>query len=114
MERGTPYADRVAARDLTGPLRRAMIARDPAALIATFAPGVVLWSPVAARPFRGREAVGEVMTVLLDALEDFAYTEVVDGGDVQVLAFRMRLEGRVVEAVDLVRYDEDGLVREIV
>src|SRR4051794_28393866 len=104
----------VAARDLTAALREAMLARDPAAVIATFAPDVVLRSPVTARPFRGRDSVGELMTILVEAVEDFEYTAVVDGGDVQVLAFRMRLDGRDVEAVDLVRYDDDGLISEIV
>ena len=91
-----------------------MLARDPAALLATFAPDVVLRSPVTARAFRGREEVGELMTELLGALEELEYTAVADGGDVQVLAFRMRLGGRDVELVDLLRYDEAGLVSEIV
>ena len=95
-------------RDLTAPLRAAMLARDPAALVATFAPDVVLRSPVTAHPFRGRDEVGELMTELLGALEDLEYTAVADGGDVQVLAFRMRLGGRDVELVDLVRHDELG------
>ena len=101
-------------RDLTAPLRAAMLARDPAALVATFAPDVVLRSPVTAHPFRGRDQVGELMTELLGALEDLEYTAVADGGDVQVLAFRMRLGGRDVELVDLVRYDDLGRVSEIV
>jgi hypothetical protein len=102
------------APDLTAPVRAAMLARDPAALVATFAPDVVLRSPVTARPFRGREEVGELMTELIGALEDLEYTAVADGGDVQVLAFRMRLGGRDVELVDLLRYDDVGRVAEIV
>ena len=101
-------------RDLTAPLRAAMLAGDAQALRATFAEGVVLRSPVTSRPFRGRGEVGELMTELLGAIEGIEYTAVVDGGDVQVLAFRMRLRGREVEAVDLLRYDGDGLVSEIV
>lgn len=101
-------------RDRTAPVRAAMLARDPEALVATFAPDIVLRSPVTAHPFRGREAVGELMTELVGALEDLEYTVVADGGDVQVLAFRMRLGGRDVELVDLLRYDERGLVSEIV
>src|SRR3954447_16235030 len=104
----------VTQRDLTAPLRAAMLARDPAGVIATFAPDVVLHSPATARPFRGRDEVGELMTQVIGALEDLEYTAVVDGGDVQVLAFRMRLGGRDVELVDLVRYDDEGLVREVV
>src|SRR3954452_6770615 len=100
--------------DLSAPVRAAMLARDSAALVATFAPDVVLRSPVTARPFRGREEVGELMTELIGALEDLEYTAVADGGDVQVLAFRMRLGGRDVELVDLLRYDDEGLLREVV
>src|SRR3954470_16808730 len=101
--------------DPTAPVRAAMLARDPAALVATFAPDVVLRSPVTARPFRGREEVGELMAELLAVLEDLEYTAVADAGErTQLLAFRMRLGGRDVDLVDVMRFDEDGLLSEIV
>jgi hypothetical protein len=69
---------------------------------------------VTARPFRGREEVGALMTDMLAVLEDLEYTAVVDGGDVQVLAFRMRFGGQDVELVDLMRFDDQGRLREVV
>ncbi len=96
------------------PVREAMLARDPEAVKATFAPDVVLRSPVTARPFRGREEVGELMAALLAVLEDLEYTAIASDGDVDLVAFRMRFGGRDVELVDLVRYDEEGRIREIV
>ena len=91
-----------------------MLARDPQALIATFAPDIELRSPVTARPFRGREEVGELMTELLGALEDLEYREIASDGDALLVRFRMRLAGRDVDVVDLMRFDGDGLLREVV
>jgi len=96
------------------PVRQAMLARDPQALIATFAPDVELRSPVTARAFRGREEVGELMTELLAVLEDLEYREVAVNGDAHLVRFRMRLRGRDVDVVDLMRFDEQGRLREIV
>src|SRR3954447_16042431 len=91
-----------------------MLARDARALIATFAPDVELRSPVTARPFRGREEVGELMTELLAVLDDIEYREVAFDGDAYLVRFRMRLDGRSVDVVDLMRFDEEGRLREII
>jgi len=91
-----------------------MLARDAEALIATFAPDIELRSPVTARPFRGREEVGELMTELLAVLEDIEYREVAVNGDAHLVRFRMRLEGRNVDVVDLMRFDDEGRLREVV
>src|SRR4051812_35471219 len=104
----------VQQRDDFAPVRAAMLARDADALVATFAPDVVLLSPVTARPFRGREEVGELMTELLAALEDLEYTAVAVDGDTYLVAFRVRLGGREVQLVDLMRFDDEGRLREIV
>ena len=91
-----------------------MLARDPQALLATFADDIELRSPVTARPFRGREEVGELMTELLCCLDDIEYREVAVDGDAMLVRFRMRLRGRNVDVVDLMRFDADGLLREVV
>lgn len=109
MEPVTPYFSR-----MFEPVRKAMLARDPEALIATFAPDIELRSPVTARPFRGREEVGELMTELLAALDGLEYREVAVDGDAVLVRFRMRLRGRDVDVVDLMRFDSDGLLREVV
>lgn len=96
------------------PIRVAMEARDHAAVIATLAPGVVLRSPVTAVPIEGREAVSALLRALIEAIEELEYTLDVATPDVHVLGFRMVLGGRPVEGVDVLRFDEHGLIREIV
>jgi hypothetical protein len=52
--------------------------------------------------------VGEVIAAELE------YLWQVREGDREVLCFRTLVDGREVEGVDLLRYDDDGLVAELV
>ena len=54
------------------PFRAAVEARDHEAMVATLAPDCKLYSPVAFKPFDGREAVAELFWNLLEVFEDFA------------------------------------------
>lgn len=93
--------------------RRAMEARDAAAMLATLAPDVVLRSPVIGVPFRGRDAVAELLGHLMDALEKWECREDLSKNDVHVLVADARIAGRDVELVDVITYDHEGRVREI-
>jgi hypothetical protein len=98
------------------PLRQAVEARDIDAVIDTFAPDVVLHSPLISEHFEGREDVGFLFRTLApDYLfgDDFEYTAELAEGDLVVLAFRGTLRGTEVEGVDLLRVNPDGKIREI-
>jgi SnoaL-like domain len=104
-------ADPVATRQR---LRAAFERQDHAAAVATLAPDVVLHSPILRRPpFEGREAVADLMAAVMATFEDLRYTVEGDSGEVQTLAFRARVRGRDIDAVDLLRFDQTGLIREI-
>jgi hypothetical protein len=90
-----------------------MEARDPAGVVALLAPDVVLHSPIITSTFEGRAAVGDLMAGVIAVLDDLSYTGEAGAGDLQVLAFRARVRGRDIEAVDLLRVDGDGLVADI-
>jgi SnoaL-like domain len=94
--------------------RAAVEARDPDAMIAALAPGVIFHSPVAHKPFEGRETVGKVLTAVLETFEDFHYTDELDAGDgTHALIFRARVGDKELQGLDLVRLDDDGLIHEL-
>ena len=90
--------------------RAAVETQDRDAMVAALAPDVVLHSPITFRPFEGREAVSLLFGVLLDTFEDFRYTDELDGDGVKALVFEARVGDRLVQGLDLLRFDADGLV----
>jgi len=97
---------------MTHPFRAAVEARDLPAMSALLAPNVVFLSPVAFQPFRGRDAVTEVLGNVLEVLEDFAYVDELEGRGSHALIFTATVAGRTVQGLDHLRLDEDGLVSE--
>jgi hypothetical protein len=97
---------------MTHPLRAAVEARDLKAVSALLAPGVVFLSPVAFQPFRGREAVTEVLAHVLEVLEDFTYVDELSSAESHALIFTATVGGRTVQGLDHLRFDADGLVSE--
>jgi SnoaL-like protein len=98
------------------PLRLAVEAHDIDAVVDTFAPDVVLHSPLISAPFEGRDEVGFLFRVLADEVlfkDDFRYTSELAEGDTVVLAFKTSLRGKELEGVDLMRVDGEGKIREI-
>jgi hypothetical protein len=98
------------------PLRAAVEARDVEALVETFAPDVVLHSPLISEPFKGKDEVGLLFRILApEALftDDFRYTAELADRDTVVLAFTTRINGTELEGVDLMRVDDQNKVREI-
>jgi hypothetical protein len=93
-------------------LRQALEAKDQAAYTALFAPGIRFLGPTEGDQFVGRELVGGILGVVLGIFEDFHYVDQVDGDDVHVLHFTLRIGGHDAEGVDVVRVGPDGLVSE--
>jgi hypothetical protein len=94
------------------PLRAAFEARDHDALISALAPDVVLQSPIFELPFSGVDEAGDLFAVLLDVLWPITYVDEIPG-DPHVLHFTAEVEGKQLEGVDLLRFDDEGKVREI-
>jgi hypothetical protein len=94
--------------------RAAVEAADPERLVATLAPDVRFRSPVVYRPYEGREAVGALLRVVMSVFEDFRYLDELRGGDLELLRFEARVGDREIEGVDLVRWNADALVGELV
>ena len=94
----------------------AMIASgDLAELPSLIAADAVFRSPVAHKPYPGRAAVVLILRTVLGVFEDFTYHRQLvgdDGLDV-ALEFSAAIHGRQLKGVDLFRFGEDGLIREL-
>jgi hypothetical protein len=97
---------------MSHPFRAAALAGDHAAMVATLAPDVKFHSPVAFRPFDGRESTAGVLAAIMSVFEDFEYTDELSSGDTVALIFRARVGDRSVQGIDYLRMDEDGLIQE--
>jgi SnoaL-like domain len=90
--------------------RAAVEARDHDAMVAALAPDVVFNSPVKHRPFEGREAVAVVLGAVAETFEDFRYTDELSADGMLALIFRARVGDRELEGIDILRFDDDGLI----
>lgn len=94
------------------PLRVAFEARDHAAVVEALSPDVVLWSPIFEVPFTGFDEASDLFAVLLEALWPLTYLNEIPG-EPHVLHFTGEIKGQQLEGVDLLRFDEQGRVKEI-
>ena len=93
--------------------RRAAEAKDFSKAEELFSPDVVFRSPVVYRPYEGLEALGVLLRNIAEVLEDFRYTDQVETGDTAVLVFEARIGNRELNGVDILRFDGDGRIAEM-
>jgi hypothetical protein len=94
------------------PLRAAVEARDLDAVLAAFADDAVLWSPIFDKPFTGKDEIGDLFAVLLEVLWPLTYLDEIPG-DPHILHFTGEIKDKQLEGIDLLRFDEQGRVKEI-
>jgi hypothetical protein len=73
----------------------------------------VFRSPIVFKPYEGREAVAKILEAVVQVFEDFRYVERFDRGDAAALIFEARVGERDLDGLDLLSFDEAGLVREL-
>jgi ketosteroid isomerase-like protein len=91
----------------------AMIASgDLAQLPSLVKDDAVFRSPMAHKPYPGREAVVFILCTVFGVFEKFTYHRelVADDGLNVVLEFSAEVNGRQLKGIDLIRFDEDGLI----
>lgn len=90
---------------------RAAIERwDLDAVTELLAPDIVFHSPVTFHPFLGRETVSRLLSLVAETFEDFRYTDELETDGAHALIFRASVEGKELEGIDLLRFDENGLI----
>lgn len=89
--------------------------RDPAALADALADDVRFLSPVVFRPYEGRDLVVTILSEgAMKVFENFRYTDKIEHGDTATLVFEASVAGRDLQGLDLLRFDAEGKVRELV
>ncbi|RII13851.1 SnoaL-like domain protein [Streptomyces sp. YIM 130001] len=110
------------ARTTAARFRTAVEKRELGALEDLFTEDVRLYSPVKFTPFDGRPAVLGLFGVLLRTFEDFRYVGEFEGSaetshdgsttPSEILIFRATVEGKQIHGMDLLQFDEAGLIKE--
>ena len=93
--------------------RAAAESKDFSAFEEIFAEGVTFRSPAVFRPYEGRDAIAMLLATVAAVFEDFRYTDQVETGETAMLAFSARVGNRELDGIDLLRFDDEGKIREM-
>lgn len=94
--------------------KHAAEAGDLDGLMAMFADDAVLHSPITFQPFEGRVAIRRLLGVIVQVLQGFHYTDELTSADgTTALIFRAKVRNRDVEGLDLIRFADSGLIRDL-
>lgn len=93
--------------------RAAAESKDFSAFEEIFAADVTFRSPAVFRPYEGRDAVAMLLATVVDVFEDFRYTNQLETGETAVLAFSARVGDRALDGIDLLRFDDQGMILEL-
>jgi hypothetical protein len=70
-------------------------------------------SPAVFEPYEGRDAMRAVLGAVVQIFEDFRYTDQIEDGDTAILIFQARVGDRELNGVDILRFEPDGKIREL-
>jgi hypothetical protein len=90
--------------------RAAVERSDIEAASELLAPDIVFHSPVTFHPFIGRETVIQLLSIVAQTFEDFRYTDELVTDGAHALIFKAAIDGKELEGIDLLRFDEHGLI----
>jgi hypothetical protein len=98
------------------PFRTAVEAWDFEAIPGLLSDDVVFRSPVAYKPYEGREMVSAILRGVSRVFEDFRYVREIgaEGAADHVLEFRTMVSGVEVHGVDILHTDADGRIDELI
>jgi len=95
--------------------RRAVEAGSLEDLLSVFREDAVVHSPITFQPFEGKPAIRRLLGIIFEVFQDFHYTDELDAADgmTKVLVFRAKVKDRDAEGIDLIRFDDAGMVRDL-
>ena len=92
------------------PFRAAVEARDAEAMEALLAEDVVFTSPVAFKPYPGKQITAAILRGVMRVFEDFRYVREIDGGSDHALVFEATVDGKRITGCDFLHINDDGLI----
>lgn len=77
-----------------------------------FAPDAVLHSPIAHRPYEGRDQIAMIISAVAHSLNDFRFEKEMDGGPTgdHALMFNATVDGLQIQGCDFLHTRQDGLI----
>ena len=93
--------------------RAAAESKDFSAIDDLFSEDVVFRSPVVYKPYEGRDTLLVILGAVVQVFEDFRYVEQVENGDTAMLMFEAKVGEKSLQGIDILRFAEDGTVREL-
>ena len=91
----------------------AMQAKDRDGMLAEMTEDVVLNTPLAAEPVRGKAAIRPVVDALLATIDAFEIREILEGPTYAAAFFGAAAGPHRIDGADIWRLDADGLIREM-
>ncbi len=95
---------------------QAVHARSAEGVRESLAPDVRFFSPVVFSAYEGRDVVGTILTEgAMKVFENFSYVHRLEDPDARVatLIFKAEVGGRALDGLDLLSFDDDGLIAEL-
>ena len=89
---------------------------DKEAVPGLLAPDVTFFSPVVFSAYEGRDVVSVILTEgAMKVFEDFSYVHRLEDAETRVatLIFRARVGERWLDGLDLLEFDDDGLIAQM-
>lgn len=95
--------------------RRAVEAADLDAMMALCRDDVAFCSPVVFTPYRGKDALRQILAAVMEVFDDFRYVREIGAPDARdhALVFQAKVGDKDIEGCDFVRTDEDGAISEL-
>lgn len=94
--------------------QRIVLERDWDALPALLDAQATYHTPAQLEPLRGRQAVTDVLRLVFSVFDSFAYLRSFSGEDGHALEFTARVGDSTLFGIDLVRFDADGTLVDLV
>ena len=91
----------------------AMTRKDLEAMLVHMADDVVLRTPLAAEPLRGKPAIRPVVQALLDVVDRFEFREYLEGPEHLASFFTVQVGPNAIDGMDYWRVDTAGVIREM-
>ncbi|MCV7233151.1 nuclear transport factor 2 family protein [Mycobacterium branderi] len=94
------------------PFRAVVEAGEVSTIGRLFTDDVVLHSPVAHRPYTGRETVAAIVSAVATVLDGFHFEREISA-DTAALMFRATVDGLDIQGCDFIHRRNDGLIDEL-